>query len=135
MALDPEFATKPKIGAATLTTADASMTAPTTVVTVLTGAATGTRVSRLGIKGLGATTAGLVRWWLHDGANYTLIAERAVSAVAPNTTTPAFEETINEVTNPELLPIVLPNAAGWSIRATVSVNQTGLRVRAEGADL
>lgn len=134
MAQTPQYAAEPRIGAATLTTADTSMTAPATVVTVLVGASAGTRVNRLGIKGLGSTTACLVRWWLHDGTTHTLIAERAVPAITAGNTAAAFEEAITDLTNPELLPIVLPNAT-WGIRATVSVTQTGLRVRAEGADL
>lgn len=134
MAAIPQYAATPKIGAATLTTADTSLTAPTTVATVLSGAASGTRIEKLGIKATATTVAGIVRWFLHDGTNYTLIAERPIPVSTSNNTTACFEEVINAVTNPELLPIHLPNTS-WSIRATTSVAQTGLRVRAEGADL
>ncbi len=135
MAAIPQYAATPRIGAATLTSLDASLTNPTTApATVLTGGSAGTRIEKLGIKATATTLPGLVRWFLHDGSNYTLIAERTILGTLSSTTSACFEEVINSITNPELLPIILPSST-WSIRATTSVAQTGLRVRAEGADL
>lgn len=133
MAITPQYAATPKIGARTLTTQDTSYTAPSAAA-VITGAATGTRVSKLGVKGLATTTACLVRWFLYDNATFTLITETEVTPITASAIVKTFEETINEVTRPDLLPIILPNST-WSIHATVSATQTGLRVRAEGADL
>lgn len=133
MALTPQYAAVPRIGAATLTTSDASLTAPTTVGTIIVGASTGTRIEKIGVKAVATTVSGLLRIFLHDGTNYTLIAERVIPPLTPSTTFAAFEEIITSSTS-TMLPLHLPNAS-WSIRATLSVTQTGVRVRAEGADL
>lgn len=135
MAAIPQYASTPRIGAATLTTADTSLTAPATApATVIVGASSGTRIEKLGIKAVGSTVLGLVRWFIHDGTTYTLIAERLIPISTSSNTSACFEETISSISSPNLLPIHLPNAS-WSIRATTTVAQTGLRVRAEVADL
>ena len=52
MALDPQFASTVKHGAAVLSTADSSLTSPTNVVTVLSAGASGMLIDRLSMKAL-----------------------------------------------------------------------------------
>lgn len=50
MATTPVFAVTPRIGAVSVATADSSYTSPTNVGTLITGAASGTRIAELVVK-------------------------------------------------------------------------------------
>lgn len=132
MATSAQYAATPRIGSATLTTADTSLTAPTTVGTVLTAGASGTRIDYIDIQGVDTTSAGLVNLFIYDGANYILWAQVPVIAVTSSTTAPAFQATMSSNVNANIMPLILPN--GYSLRATTSVSQTGVRVTAQGGD-
>lgn len=132
MATSAQYAATPKIGSATLTTADTSLTAPTTVGTVLTAGASGTRIDYIDIQGVATTTACLVNLFIYDGSTYILWTQVPVIAVTSSTTAPAFAATLSSNVNSNLMPLILPT--GYSLRAAVSVTQTGVRVTAQGGD-
>lgn len=132
MATSAQYAATPRIGSATLTTADTSLTAPTTVGTVLTAGASGTRIDYIDIQGVATTSAGLVNLFIYDGANYILWSQVPVIAVTSSTTLPAFQATMSSNVNANIMPLILPN--GYSLRATTSISQTGVRVTAQGGD-
>lgn len=132
MATSAQYAAVPKIGSALLTTADTSLTAPTTVGTVVTAGASGTRIDYIDVQGVATTVSGLVNLFLFDGTNYSLWAQVPVIAVTSSTTVPAFQSTLSSNVNANLMPLILPT--GWSLRATTSVAQTGIRVVAQGGD-
>lgn len=132
MATSAQYAATPKIGSATLTTADTSLTAPTTVGTVLTAGASGTRIDYIDIQGVATTVAGLINLFIYDGTNYILWAQVPVIAVTSSTTAPAFAATLSSNVNSNLMPLIIPT--GYSLRATTSVAQTGVRVTAMGGD-
>ena len=132
MATSAQYAATPKIGSATLTTADTSLTAPTTVGTVLTAGSSGTRIDYIDIQGVATTTASIINLFIYDGTNYILWTQVPVIAVTSSTTAPAFAATLSSNTNSNLMPLILPT--GYSLRATVSVTQTGVRVTAQGGD-
>lgn len=132
MATSAQYAATPKIGSANLTTADTSLTAPTTVGTVLTAGASGTRIDYIDIQGVATTTACLVNLFIYDGSTYILWTQVPVIAVTSSTTAPAFAATLSSNVNANLMPLILPT--GYSLRAAVSVTQTGVRVTAQGGD-
>jgi hypothetical protein len=132
MALDPQFASAPKIGAVGISTANTGRDGTGTLGTVLTAGSAGTRVGGVFVIAGGTTTAGMVRLFLHDGAAFHFVKEVSVTALTPSATVQAFSAYLNEVTNPELFPLVLPS--GWSIRASTH-NAEAFRVGALGADL
>lgn len=132
MATNAQYAATPKIGSALLTTADTSLTAPTTVGTVLTAGASGSRIDYIDIQGVATTVAGLVNLFIFDGSTYSLYLQVPIVAVTSSTTAPAFATAISSNSHPNLLPINLPT--GFSLRATTSVAQTGIRVVAQGGD-
>lgn len=132
MATSAQYAATPKIGSATLTTADTSLTAPTTVGTVLTAGASGTRIDYIEIQGVATTTACLVNLFIYDGSTYILWTQVPVIAVTSSTTVPAFAATLSSNVNANIMPLILPT--GYSLRAAVSVTQTGVRVTAQGGD-
>ena len=132
MAATAQYASTPKIGSALLTTADTSLTAPTTVGTVFTAGASGSRIDYIDIQGVATTVAGLINLFIYDGTNYFLYNQVPVQAITSSTTVPAFQTAISSNTNANILPINLPT--GYSLRATASVAQTGVRVTASGGD-
>jgi hypothetical protein len=132
MSTSAQYASTPKFGSATLTTADTSLTAPTTVGTIVTAGASGTRIDYIDIQGVANTSAGLVNLFIYDGTNYILWNQVPVLAVTSSTTAPAFAVYLSSNGNANIMPLTLPT--GYSLRAATSVSQTGVRVTAYGGD-
>lgn len=132
MSTSAQYASTPKIGSALLTTADTSLTAPTTVGTIFTAGASGSRIDYIDIQGVANTVASNVNVFIFDGTNYILYTQIPIMAVTSSTTSAAFSAVISSNTNANILPINLPS--GYSVRATTSVTQTGIRVTALGGD-
>lgn len=127
MAAEPVFAVTPRIGAVSIATADASYTAPSSVGTVLTGVAAGTRITEVVVKCAATSAAAIVRLFLYDGTNYWLFDEVSIVAAAGGSTVQQARVSTT-YTN-----LVLPSSS-WSLRATTSVSQA-THVIALGADL
>jgi hypothetical protein len=132
MATSAQYASTPKIGSALLTTADTSLTAPSTVGTVFTAGSSGSRIDYIDVQGVATTVASLVNIFIYDGTNYFLYTQIPVQAITSSTTAVAFQAAISSNTNANILPINLPT--GYSLRATTSITQTGVRVTALGGD-
>jgi hypothetical protein len=132
MSTSAQYASTPKFGSATLTTADTSLTAPTTVGTIVTAGASGTRIDYIDIQGVATTIAGLINLFVYDGTTYVLWNQVPVQAVTSSTTVPAFVANLSSNNNSNIMPLTLPT--GYSLRATTSVAQTGIRVTAYGGD-
>jgi hypothetical protein len=132
MSTSAQYASTPKVGSANLTTADTSLTAPTTVSTIVTAGSSGTRIDYIEIQGVATTVAGLVNLFIHDGTNYILWQQVPVIAVTSSTTAPAFVANLSSNSNANVMPLTIPT--GYSLRATTSVAQTGVRVTAYGGD-
>ena len=95
MATSPQFAATPKASAAVLAaTADTSRTAPTTVGTVFTAGASGSRIDEVWITAVAASTANQVRLFLFNGTTYYLLREVSITATTPSATVSAFTTTI-----------------------------------------
>jgi hypothetical protein len=132
MSISAQYASTPKFGSANLTTADTSLTAPTTVGTIVTAGASGTRIDYIDIQGVATTVAGLINLFVYDGTTYVLWNQVPVIAVTSSTTVPAFSTALSSNGNANIMPLTLPT--GYSLRATTSVAQTGVRVTAYGGD-
>jgi len=132
MATSAQYASTPVFGSANLTTADTSLTAPATFGTILTAGASGTRIDYIDIQGVATTVAGLINLFVFDGTNYILWQQVPVQAVTSSTTIPAFTFQLSSNGNANVMPLNLPT--GYSLRATTSVAQTGLRVTAYGGN-
>jgi len=132
MSTSAQYAAEPKIGSALLTTADTSLTAPSTVGTVFTAGASGSRIDYIEVQGVATTVASIVNIFIFDGTNYFLYTQIPVQAITSSTTALAFSSSISSNTNANILPINLPT--GYSVRATTSIAQTGVRVIALGGD-
>ena len=127
MATSPSFAVTPRIGAVSISTADSSYTAPTSVGTLITGASTGTRITEIVVKSAATSAAAVVRVFLYDGSTYWLFDELTVTAATGSST--VQQNRINATYNNLILP-----SASWSVRVATSVSQA-THVIAFGADL
>lgn len=132
MATQAQYAATPVFGSALLTTADTSLTAPTTVGTVLSAGSSGTRIDYINIQGVATTVAGLVNLFVYDGSTYSLWQQVPILAVTASTTVPAFAAQLSSNSNATFMPLIFPS--GYSLRATTSVAQTGIRVLAYGGN-
>jgi len=132
MSTSAQYASTPKVGAALLTTADTSLTAPTTVGTVVSAGASGTRIDYIEVMGVATTVASLINLFIYDGTTYSLWQQIPVQAVTTGTTTPSFVANLASNANANVMPLILPT--GYSLRATTTVTQTGVKVLAYGGD-
>lgn len=132
MSTSAQYASTPKVGSALLTTADTSLTAPTTVGTVFTAGSSGSRIDYVEVIGVATTVASLINLFIYDGSTYSLWQQVPVIAVTTSTTTPSFVANLSSNNNANVLPLTLPT--GYSLRATTTVAQTGVRVIAYGGD-
>jgi hypothetical protein len=98
----------------------------------LTAGASGTRIDYIDIQGVATTVAGLINLFVFDGTNYILWQQLPVQAVTSSTTAPAFALALSSNGNSNIMPLTLPT--GFSLRATSSVAQTGVRVSAYGGN-
>lgn len=127
MALEPAFAVTPRVGAVTISSAETSLTAPTSFGTLIAGVTAGTRVAEIVVKCAATSAAALVRVWLHDGTNYFLFDEIIVAA-ATSSNTAATTRVRTTYDN-----LVLPSSS-WSVRVATTIAQA-THVEALGADL
>jgi hypothetical protein len=132
MATSAQYASVPRVGSALLTTADTSLTAPSTVGTVLTAGASGTRIDYIDIQGVATSVAGIINLFIYDGTTYFLWTQVPVIAVTSSTTAVAFQVPLSSNGNSNIMPLTLPT--GHSLRATTTTAQTGVRVTACGGD-
>lgn len=126
MATAPQFAATPKASAVILAaTADTSRTAPTTVGTVFTAGASGSRIDEVWITAVGNSTANQVRLFLYNGTTYYLLKEVLIAAITASASVSSFTTTV--IFNNLVLP------SGWSLRATTN-NAESYAVTALGGD-
>lgn len=131
MATSPVFASTIKVGSGLIpATLDTSLTAPTNVTTIVTGAAAGSKIEEIVFQGVGTTVAGNLNVFLYDGSTYHLYDQVAIPAQTSSTTAVAFRTTRQYAT------LILASAS-WSLRVTGTIagNQSLVKVTATGGDL
>lgn len=116
MAAIPAYAASPRCGVAQISTANANRDGTGTIATVFTAGASGSRIDAIDLKAVGTTTAGMIRLFIHDGTNASLLTEYPVQAITPAASVPSWEAQLNTNTMTQVMPIILPN--GYSLRAS-----------------
>jgi len=100
MAYDPSFASTPKAAVAYTSTAKTGITqtaSATGISDLYTAGSAGSRIDDILITFAAASTAGMVRFWLFDSTNYSMIYEVPVSAVTPSSTVKAFSSSLTDL--------------------------------------
>ncbi|MBI5257011.1 MAG: hypothetical protein HY855_10970, partial [Burkholderiales bacterium] len=100
MAATGNYLSVPRSSSATISTANANRDGTGTLGTVMTGATRntsaappllgGSRIDKLAIHAQAATTAGMVRLFVHDGTTARLVAEVPVQPVTPGANVQAW---------------------------------------------
>ena len=129
MATSPAFTATPRLGIASLSAANTARDGSGTIVDVLSAGSGGSRVEHIDVVARGTTTAGVVRLWLHNGTNYSLLREILVSAITPSASVLVWSTSVDCSTLAKLL--VLP--AGHKLCASTH-NAEGFNVVAVGGD-
>lgn len=114
MATQPQFAATARIGVGQVSTANTNRDGTGTVVVVMPAQSTDTVINSIRLKASGQTAASTVTIFLHDGTNFRILTEVAVSAVTPSTTVASFDS--GPIAFDDL---VLPT--NWSLRAAITV--------------
>ena len=127
MAATPGYAATPKIGTASIGTAETSRTAPTNVGTVWAAGASGGRIDSVTITAASTTQAGAVRLFIYTGSVYRLLKEVVVQPVTASATTQVWSATVT-------FDGGIPMQTGYDLRATTEKSDT-FHVIAFGADL
>lgn len=116
MSTSANYAATPISASAQISAANANRNGTGTIVSVISGAASGTRVDDISIVATATTTAGVVRLFISDGTNIRLWQEILVSAVTPSTTVQVWSYT--------LLNQALLLKSGWSLQAATNNAET-----------
>lgn len=131
MSTAANYASTPKCGIGQISTANTNRDGTGTIGTIFTAGASGSRIDAINIKATGTTTAGMIRLFIHDGADARLLTEVPVIALTPSGTLPSWEAQLNTNTMTQVLPLVLPT--GYSLRAATNNAET-FNVIALGGD-
>lgn len=131
MATQAQYASVPKVGIGTISTANTNRDGTGTIGTVFTAGSSGSRIDAINIQATATTTAGMIRLFVYDGTTAHLINEVPVAAITPSGTLPAFSTQLNTNTMTQILPIVIPT--GYSLRAATN-NAESFKVIAFGGD-
>lgn len=127
MAAEPAFAVTPRIASVNVATANTNRDGTGTVATLITGAATGTRIAEIVVQARVTTTAGMVRIFLYDGSTYYFFDEVSIAAATVSATVKGTR--VSTAYNNLILP-----SASWSVRVSTH-NAESIDVTALGADL
>jgi len=114
MSTSANFFSTPRTASGLVSTANPNRDGSGTVPTIMTAAASGTRIDDIEIQAFGATSAGVFRLYLNDGAGNRMVREILVTAITPSTTVAAFNARVTD------LAWILQNAS-WSLRASTEV--------------
>ena len=106
MAVNANYASTPRAAVAVVSAANTNRDGTGTLVTLIAGVATGTRVDDIRVSAIGATTAGMIRFYLSldGGTTNRLLFEVPVSPVTPSGTVQSFQTVLTN------LGILLPDA-------------------------
>jgi hypothetical protein len=116
MSTAAQYASTVTTAAVQVTTANTNRDGTGTIVTVVTAAASGTRIDDIYMVATGTTTAGVIRLFVHDGTNARLLSETLVTAVTPSTTVQVWSNT--------LLSQAIVLKTGYSLRASTNNTET-----------
>lgn len=127
MAANPSFISAPRIGRASLSSANTALDGTGTIVDLITGVAAGTRILQIDAQCSATSAAALVNIFLWDGTAWTLFDQISITAATVSNTVKA-NRNFTAYTN-----LVLPDAT-WKIGCTTTIAQA-TRVYALGGDL
>lgn len=130
MATSPAFTATPRIGVGSVSATNTGRDGTGTIVDIITGAATGTKINEVVVKSTGDPADSIVTLFVNDGTTNWLFDEIDLgNPAAGSATVTAYR------TNALYDNLILPNAS-WKLRAAVTAAPTAgvLNVYALGGD-
>lgn len=127
MAANPSFISAPRIGVASLSTANTAIDGTGTITDLITGVAAGTRILEIDAQCSATSAAALINLFLWNGTAWTLFDQISITAATSSNTVKA-NRNFTAYTN-----LVLPDAT-WKVGCTTTISQA-TRVYALGGDL
>lgn len=124
MSANANFAATARAASVLVSAANANRDGTGTIADVLVAGASGSRIDSVRIKGIGTTTAGMVRLFVNNGVNAFLIKEILVDAIVASGTVAAFDSVVS-------LNVAIPN--GSKLGASTQ-NAESFHVTAFGGD-
>jgi hypothetical protein len=118
MASTPAFTATPRIGFGEVSVANTNRDGTGTIVDVITGVATGTKINEVVIKATGDPADSIVTLFLYNGTSYELFDEIDIGNPSAGATTSTAYRTTVTYTN-----LILPSAS-WKLAAAVTVVPT-----------
>lgn len=129
MAASPIFTNTPRLAVGQVSAANTNRDGTGTIVTLLAGAASGTRINKITIKATVTTTAGMIRFYLDDSTNIRLYREIAVTAITVSASVAGFEY---EILFDDSDALILPSTS-WELQASTHNAET-FNITVEAAD-
>lgn len=126
MATTPAYASTPRNDRVVISTANTARDGTGTIADFVIAAATGTRVDDIYITASATTTAGMIRFFIHNGTDYKLLFEQAVTAVTPSGTVPAFSA--------QLVNLGIILKTGWKLAVSTNNAETFVISTTRSAD-
>jgi hypothetical protein len=127
MASAPIYVGTPKTWQAAISAANTNRDGTGTVVDVVSGGSSGSRIDKVRVVASGTTTAGAVRLYLYDGTNTYLIKELLVTAATPSTTVAVWDGEWDA-------DGIILTTSTWKLRASTN-NAEAFKVFVKGGDL
>jgi len=116
--VQPIFPLTPNIGTSQVSVANSNRDGATgTYATVFTAGANGSVIQKAYVKAAGTTTAGMVRIFQGDGANWRLLLEISVTAITPSGILQTFEAELTRLEG-----LVIPS--GKTLKASTENGET-----------
>lgn len=130
MASTPNFTATPRVGFGSVSTANTNRDGTGTIVDIITGASTGTKINEVVIKSTGDPADSILTLFLYDGSTSRLFDEIDLGNPAAGSTTVTAYRTSVQYDN-----LILPSAS-WKLQAAITVAPTtgALNVFATGGD-
>jgi hypothetical protein len=131
MASAPAFAATPRIGFGSVSTANTNRDGTGTIVDIITGASTGTKILEVVVQATGDPADSIVTLFLYDGSAYRLFAEVDIDNPAAASATVSGYRSSVRFDN-----LILPSAS-WKLGAAITASLTSgaINVFALGGDL
>jgi len=126
MATTAAYASTPRNDRVVISTANTARDGTGTIADFVVAAATGTRVDDIYLTAQATTTAGMVRFFIHNGTDYKLLFEQPITAVTASATVPAFSAMLVN------LGIILKT--GWKLAVSTEKAETFVITTTRSAD-
>ncbi len=95
--IDPIFVGGIRLALAQVSTANTNLDGTGAIASLIAGATDGTMITRVTVKAEVTTSAGMIRFFVKDGANVWLVHEVDVTAITQGATTKTFSAIVEEL--------------------------------------